>query len=169
MQLQVWHLASLPNLSQLLFSDPDWGASPIAKLCNYATYAAVNLPNLQVLDSQPLSPQSKAVAEATYLKKKMYYNMRINTLRRKGADLAQQAQQGLQVDVRHLQKHLITGTPSISNQAGLLCLLSPNNLHATALDSKATVTCHASAAVLCLLSQNHMHAIAMLAIPVKIP
>lgn len=100
-QLQVWHLASLPNLSQLLFSDPDWGASPIAKLCNYATYAAVNLPNLQVLDSQPLSPQTKAVAEATYLKKKMYYNMRINTLRRKGADLAQQAQQGLQVHISH--------------------------------------------------------------------
>ncbi|KAL3151478.1 hypothetical protein ABBQ38_012478 [Trebouxia sp. C0009 RCD-2024] len=103
---QVWHLASLPNLSQLLFSDPDWGASPIAKLCNYATYAAVNLPNLQVLDSQPLSPQTKAVAEATYLKKKMYYNMRINTLRRKGADLAQQAQQGLQAHLAPLLRGL---------------------------------------------------------------
>lgn len=90
-------MASLPNLSLLLFSDPDWGPSPIAKLCNYATYTAVNLPNLQTLDSHPLSAQTKAVAQATYLKKKMYYNMRINTLRRKAAELAQQAQQGLQV------------------------------------------------------------------------
>lgn len=92
-------MASLPNLSQLLFSDPDWGSSPIAKLCNYATYAAVNLPNLQTLDSHPLSAQTKAVAQATYLKKKMYYNMRISTLRQKAADLAQQAQQGLQVSL----------------------------------------------------------------------
>lgn len=115
-RLQVWHLASLPNLSQLLFSDPDWGASPIAKLCNYATYAAVNLPTLQVLDSQPLSPQTKAVAEATYLKKKMYYSMRINTLRRKGADLAQQAQQGLQVHIcHHCLEDQLLGELSVMN------------------------------------------------------
>lgn len=87
----------MPKLEQLLFSDPDWGASPIARLCNYATYSAVNLPNLQTLDSQALNAQTKAVAEATYLKKKMYYNMRISTLRRKAAALAQQAQQGLGV------------------------------------------------------------------------
>jgi len=93
----VWHLASLPNLEQLLFSDPDWGSSPIAGLCNYATYAAVNLPNLRSLDSQPLSAETKAVAEATYLKKKMYYNMRISTLKRKAAALAHQAHLGLQV------------------------------------------------------------------------
>lgn len=93
----MWHLANLPNLEQLLFSDPDWGASPIARLCNYATYAAVNLPNLCSLDSQPLSAQTKAVAEATYLKKKMYYNMRISTLKRKAAALGHQAQQGLKV------------------------------------------------------------------------
>lgn len=95
--MQVWHLASLPNLKELLLNDPNWGASPIARLCNYATYAAVNLPNLRALDSQPLTSQTKAVAEATYLKKKMYYNMRINMLRRKAAALAQQAEQRLQV------------------------------------------------------------------------
>ena len=93
--LQVWHLASLPKLTELLFSDPDWGPSPIARLCNYATYAAVHLPILCTLDSQPLTAQTKAVAEATYLKKKMYYNMRINALQCKAADLAKQAEQGL--------------------------------------------------------------------------
>lgn len=101
--MQVWHLASLPKLEQLLFSDPDWGASPIARLCNYATYAAVNLPNLRTLDSQPLTAQTKAVAEATYLKKKMYYNMRISTLRQKAAALAQQAQRGLEVTSQALE------------------------------------------------------------------
>jgi len=55
------------------------------------------LPNLCSLDSQPLSAQTKAVAEATYLKKKMYYNMRISTLKRKAAAVGHQAQQGLQV------------------------------------------------------------------------
>lgn len=94
---QVWHLASLPSLKRLLLSDPDWGASPVACLCNYATYAAVNLPGLHALDSQVLTSHTKAVAGATYLRKKMYYNMRIHTLRRKAAALVQQAKQGLQV------------------------------------------------------------------------
>ena len=95
--MQVWHLARLPKLEQLLFSDPDWGACPISRLCNYATYAAVNLPNLRMLDGQILTSQAKAVAEATYLKKKMYYNMRISVLRWKAAALAEQARQGLKV------------------------------------------------------------------------
>ncbi|DBA94023.1 TPA: Leucine-rich repeat-containing protein 9 [Trebouxia sp. C0004] len=103
---QVWHLASLPNLEQLLFSDPDWGASPIARLCNYATYAAVNLPNLRSLDIQLLRAETKAVAEATYLKKKMYYNMRISTLKRKTAALAHQAQHGLKAQLAPLQHAL---------------------------------------------------------------
>ena len=93
----MWHLGSLPNLKELLFNDPDWGASPIARLCNYATYAAVHLPTLRTLDSQLLTAQTKAVAQATYLKKKMYYKMRISVLRRKAAALAQQAEAGLQV------------------------------------------------------------------------
>lgn len=99
--LQVWLLASLPGLKRLLLSDPDWGASPVACLCNYATYAAVNLPSLHALDSQVLTSPAKSTAEATYLRKKMYYNMRIHTLRRKAAALVQQARHGLQVNPSH--------------------------------------------------------------------
>ena len=100
--MQVWHLASLPSLKRVLLADPDWGSCPVAGLCNYATYAAVNLPQLHALDSQPLPAPAKALAQATYLKKKMYYNMRIHTLRRKAAILAHQARQGLQVRLLNL-------------------------------------------------------------------
>ena len=100
--MQVWHLASLPSLKQVLLADPDWGSCPVAGLCNYATYAAVNLPQLHALDSQPLPAPAKAPAQATYLKKKMYYNMRIHSLQRKAAMLTHQARQGLQVGLPNL-------------------------------------------------------------------
>ena len=84
-----------------------------------------------MLDSHPLSVQTKAVAQATYLKKKMYYNMRINTLRRKAADLAQQAQQGLQVLLSNPGLHAgaCLVTPSVSS-------ISPATVHCTVLPTE---------------------------------
>ena len=121
-------MASLPGLKQLLLTDPDWGSSPVACLCNYATYAAVNLPRLHALDSQVLPAPVKAIAEATYLKKKMYYNMRIHTLRRKAAMLAHQAKQGLQVCT-------LTHPPIIS-----LCLSSGSSMFAAWPSSLTSAT-----------------------------
>ena len=75
--MQVWHLATLTSLQDLCFSHPDYAPSPIARLCNYATYAAVNLPQLTSLDGLTLTASSAAVAEATYLKKKVQLLLRV--------------------------------------------------------------------------------------------
>ncbi|KAK9829835.1 hypothetical protein WJX72_008166 [[Myrmecia] bisecta] len=89
---QVWHLAELLSLRDLSLSDAHWGESPVARLANYRTYVAVNMPHLACLDALDLSATDKAVAQATILKKTMYYNMRIKALQRNTAALQREAQ-----------------------------------------------------------------------------
>ncbi|ETO64604.1 hypothetical protein F444_17898 [Phytophthora nicotianae P1976] len=78
-------LLSLMNLDQLtvlILSDPHFGDNPVCRLCNYQTYLMCQLPRLNFLDTVELSARNKQIAEATMIKKKMYYNMRIKTIKR---------------------------------------------------------------------------------------
>ncbi|KAG7382808.1 Leucine-rich repeat-containing protein 9 [Phytophthora pseudosyringae] len=78
-------LLSLTNLDQLavlVLSDPHFGDNPVCRLCNYQTYLMCQLPRLRFLDNVELSARNKQIAEATMIKKKMYYNMRIKAIKR---------------------------------------------------------------------------------------
>ncbi|KAG1695276.1 hypothetical protein DVH05_020655 [Phytophthora capsici] len=78
-------LLSLTNLDKLTFltlSDPHFGDNPVCRLCNYQTYLMCQLPRLEFLDTLELSARNKQIAEATMIKKKMYYNMRIKAIKR---------------------------------------------------------------------------------------
>lgn len=78
-------LLSLTNLDQLTvltLSDPHYGDNPVCKLCNYQTYLMCHLSRLTCLDTVELSTRTKQIAEATMIKKKMYYNMRIKAIKR---------------------------------------------------------------------------------------
>ncbi|KAG7394612.1 Leucine-rich repeat-containing protein 9 [Phytophthora boehmeriae] len=78
-------LLSLTNLDQLTvltLSDPHFGDNPVCRLCNYQTYLMCQLPRLAFLDTVELSARNKQIAEATMIKKKMYYNMRIKSIKR---------------------------------------------------------------------------------------
>ncbi|EGZ23505.1 hypothetical protein PHYSODRAFT_479207 [Phytophthora sojae] len=69
-------LLSLMNLDQLavlVLSDPHFGDNPVCRLCNYQTYLMCQLPRLSFLDTVELSARNKQIAEATMIKKKMYY------------------------------------------------------------------------------------------------
>jgi hypothetical protein len=74
-----------------------WGACPVAALSNYQTYALALLPGLTSLDTLLVAAETRAAAQATYLKKQMYYNMRARNCRRAAAGLLRLADQGLQV------------------------------------------------------------------------
>ncbi len=52
---------------------------------------------LTCLDTLLLAEETKALAEATFLKKQMYYNMRIKTLRRNARQIIKLAAEGRQV------------------------------------------------------------------------
>ena len=86
----------LPKLKCLFFADPLWGCCPMTSLCNYQTYVLFILQQIDSLDSIYISEEAKHLAEATYMKKKMYYNMRIKTLRRNTSNIVRIANEGKQ-------------------------------------------------------------------------
>ncbi|KAG2444570.1 hypothetical protein HXX76_001315 [Chlamydomonas incerta] len=101
-------LATMPRLTELCFSDPLWGDCPLAQLCNYQTFVLFMLPRLASLDTLLLADETKALAEATFLKKQMYYNMRIKTLRRNARQIVKLAAEGRQA--RHALRQPLKNT-----------------------------------------------------------
>uniref|UniRef100_A0A3B3TFY9 Leucine rich repeat containing 9 n=1 Tax=Paramormyrops kingsleyae TaxID=1676925 RepID=A0A3B3TFY9_9TELE len=75
---ELTNLARLPALKELGLMDPQYGANPVCLLCNYATHLLYHMPGLQRLDTYDVSSKLlKDMAEATVMKKMMYYNMRV--------------------------------------------------------------------------------------------
>ncbi|KAJ3065950.1 Leucine-rich repeat-containing protein 9 [Podochytrium sp. JEL0797] len=79
---EILFLAILPKLSCLSLSDPNYADNPICSLSNYQTHVIFHLPNLHVLDTLEVTEESRRIISATVLKKRMYYNMRIRTIKR---------------------------------------------------------------------------------------
>lgn len=79
---EVLNLNRLPNLVTCSFADPHYGENPICSLCNYQTYVLFHLPKLTKFDAAVVTEDSKNFAETTFMKKRMYYNMRIKTIQR---------------------------------------------------------------------------------------
>ena len=84
---EVLNLNRLPCLSVCTFNDPHYGDNPICNLCNYSTYVLYHLPRLYRLDTEMISDDSKNFAEGTFMKKRMYYNMRIKTIQRNTSNI----------------------------------------------------------------------------------
>ena len=83
---ELLNLNRLPRLKNAVFSDPHFGENPICTLCNYQTYLLYHMPQLEKLDTLAVSEDAKAFAEA-FMKKRMYYNMRIKTMQRNASNL----------------------------------------------------------------------------------
>ncbi|KAJ3035656.1 Leucine-rich repeat-containing protein 9 [Rhizophlyctis rosea] len=79
---EVLFLARLPKLTSLCLSDPNFADNPICALCNYQTHVIYHLPKLTSLDTLEVTEESRRIISATVLKKRMYYNMRIRTIKR---------------------------------------------------------------------------------------
>ena len=68
---EILNLNRLPGLRNVCFSDPHFGDSPVCNLCNYQTYILYHLSQLSSLDTMLVGDDSKSLAEATYMKKKV--------------------------------------------------------------------------------------------------
>lgn len=88
---ELLNINRLPSLKSATFFDPHYGENPICNLCNYQvcvkflyeqTYVLYHLPNLTKLDTLEISEEAKSFADGTFMKKRMYYNMRIKTIQR---------------------------------------------------------------------------------------
>jgi Leucine-rich repeat (LRR) protein len=75
-------LNELRSLQKLWFSDQMYGDNPICQQSNYHTFTLFHIQRLQMLDFVVISSEQRQLAESTFVKKKIYYSMRTNTLRR---------------------------------------------------------------------------------------
>jgi len=87
----ILNLGTLTKLTKLTLQDAHWGSNPICALCNYQTYLLCHVQYLQSLDNNVVTAAAHATAEATFIKKKMYYNMRIKTLKRSSSTVIKRA------------------------------------------------------------------------------
>ncbi len=87
---EITHLARLPCLRSLSLGDLHFGLNPLCKLCNYQTYILHHLKQLRYLDGVPITEEARSNADSTFVKKKMYYNMKIKTMHRNTTNEIQQ-------------------------------------------------------------------------------
>ncbi|TPX46569.1 hypothetical protein SeMB42_g03636 [Synchytrium endobioticum] len=86
---EILNLVHIPALKSLALSDPDYAENPVCTLCNYQTNILHHFPNLTRLDSHNITPEARKAVAATVLKKRMFYNMCVQTIRRNTAILHQ--------------------------------------------------------------------------------
>lgn len=99
-------LGRMRKLTKIAMSEPHFGENPLCSLCNYQTYVLFHMPQLQQLDSMLVTDELRALAEATYMKKKMYYNMRIKTLKRNTSNVLRKATEVRQTKISQINLNL---------------------------------------------------------------
>ncbi|KXS20065.1 L domain-like protein [Gonapodya prolifera JEL478] len=80
--IDILNLASLPRLTTLTLGSPEFATNPLCHLSNYQTHVIHNLRTLLTLDAVEITDESRKMVAATFFKKKMYYNMRNQTVKR---------------------------------------------------------------------------------------
>ena len=128
---ELWSFKDLLNITRstslrkLAFNDPDWGDNPVCDLCNYQTYVFFHLQQLSHMDTLPIPEEGKQLAEATYMKKKMYYNMRIKTLKRNTTNILRKGR-----DACLNLKEELSKTLMLLIRQQKVCYLNSNTLEA---------------------------------------
>ncbi|KAA6346923.1 MAG: putative leucine rich repeat protein, partial [Streblomastix strix] len=91
--IEITKLGRLPKLRTISLSDPHFGSCPVCYLSNYTTFIWSQIRNANEIDGSILNNELKIQAEATFIKKRMYYSMRIHTLKRNTTNLIRSAEQ----------------------------------------------------------------------------
>eukprot|EP00397_Hematodinium_sp_SG-2012_P001379 GEMP01001381.1.p1 GENE.GEMP01001381.1~~GEMP01001381.1.p1 ORF type:complete len:1576 (+),score=324.31 GEMP01001381.1:1-4728(+) len=123
----IFHL-QCPNLRELHLSDGDWGTNPVTTMRNYNTFFLFHLPrSIEIMDQNKLDKNAHNEAESTLLKKRLFYNMRVKTLKQHCIDalrtcqsLKEERRTNLLVRYEEIRMH-VKGLQAFraSNPAGL--------------------------------------------------
>jgi Leucine-rich repeat (LRR) protein len=105
---EILHLSRLKTLSRLSLSDPNFSDNPICGLCNYQTYTVHHLPNLCTFDTMEVTQESRRLIGATIVKKRMYYNMRIITIRRNCDFLIKTLKESTKPQIQKMEEEIQT-------------------------------------------------------------
>jgi len=140
---ELLNLNRLPKLRVASFSDPHYGENPICGLCNYQTYALYHLPKLEILDMSETSDDAKALAEATFMKKRMFYNMKIKTMQRVASNVIKSIKACERIkrfkinkEIDYLTQELKLCIKNLEEEKAGLCMKNPNS---TQLEDKKTI------------------------------
>lgn len=110
---ELAHASGIHSLTHVAFDDPHWGSCPLSALHNYQTLALYTMPQISKLDMCALHEDTKQAAEAEFLKRKMYYNMRIKTLKRSVARYMASARKGRDRWLKRINCELATITKAL--------------------------------------------------------
>ena len=135
---EILSLSRLSSLRSLSFSDPHFGDNPICKLCNYQTYVTFHLSQLNSLDMELISGNAKRLAKAIYLKKKMYYNMRVKTLKRYATNVIRH---GEEMHTRNINPHLQSTNLLLRLQKVFSCQGGANQVYSTLQELSKDAIC----------------------------
>jgi Leucine-rich repeat (LRR) protein len=91
---ELANVAKLPAALDIAFDDPNWGPCTLCRLENYQKLALSTLPHLSRLDTCAANKEWRHSAEASFMEKKLYYNMRVKTLKRSVASWISTARSG---------------------------------------------------------------------------
>ena len=94
----------LINLKELTLQDPHWGKNHVCTLSNYTTFALCAVPRVCVLDTVQVTEETKALATATTMKKKMFYEMRLKHARRQAEAAVNEGAVGKDLVIGELEK-----------------------------------------------------------------
>jgi len=75
-------LQHFQSLQEVNFNDPEFGTNPFCQITNYSVYVLFHLPTLKILDRYSVTQIDRTKAESEYLRKRLFYNMRIKSTRR---------------------------------------------------------------------------------------
>lgn len=79
---EVKKLALMENLTSLFLADPNFGESILCSLSNYSVFVLFILKNIKMLDGVLVTAELRNSSETTFLKKKLFYTMKIKSIQR---------------------------------------------------------------------------------------
>eukprot|EP00392_Amoebophrya_sp_AT5.2_P001888 g1893.t1 len=85
----VLDLKNLPSLRELHLSDPDYGENPICQLCNYGVALVQYFKQLELVDLQSIDVEMVRESDAIWKRKRLYYDMQAESVRRQGDNAVQ--------------------------------------------------------------------------------
>jgi len=149
----VLDLKNLPSLRELHLSDPDYGENPICQLCNYGVALVQYFKQLELVDLQSIDVEMVRESDAIWKRKRLYYDMQAESVRRQGDNAVQIARAFFLEQRRNLLNEVLpklyhelqlvlqeTCSPSVAEKIFAEKIFSSSGSPLKSLPSSATTT-----------------------------
>eukprot|EP00924_Labyrinthula_sp_SR-Ha-C_P010366 snap_masked-scaffold_23-processed-gene-4.20-mRNA-1 protein AED:1.00 eAED:1.00 QI:0/-1/0/0/-1/1/1/0/1401 len=121
-ELLIIRFIASRNLDALWLDDPIYGPNPVCLLVNYSIFMSKHYGALKIIDGRKLRPETKQSRNRTFLKKKLYYQMKVRNLRKNSVTTREKARKRIELQTKKLRVLLaesekILGLMKIENRS----------------------------------------------------